>query len=52
MALSFTGSLSVAESGREEIRTMLVGAIGCNTAWGIVDAVMYLITTPVVGAAG
>ena len=45
MALSFTGSLSVAESGREEIRTMLVGAIGCNIAWGIVDAVMYLITT-------
>jgi VIT1/CCC1 family predicted Fe2+/Mn2+ transporter len=45
MALSFTGSLSIAESGRGEIRTMLIGAIGCNTAWGIVDAVMYLITT-------
>jgi hypothetical protein len=45
MVLTFTGSLSVAEAGREEVRTMLVGAIGCNLAWGIVDAVMYLLTT-------
>ena len=42
MVLTFTGSISAAESGREEIRTMLVGAIGCNLAWGIIDAVMYL----------
>jgi VIT1/CCC1 family predicted Fe2+/Mn2+ transporter len=45
MVLTFTGSLSVAEAGREEVRTMLVGAIGCNIAWGMVDAVMYLLTT-------
>jgi VIT1/CCC1 family predicted Fe2+/Mn2+ transporter len=45
MALTFTGSLSAAESGRQEIRTMLIGALGCNLAWGVVDAVMYLITT-------
>ncbi len=45
MVLTFTGSLSVAEAGREEMRTMLVGAIGCNLAWGLVDAVMYLLTT-------
>ena len=43
MALSFTGTLSVAESGREEIRTMLLGALGCNTAWGVVDGVMYVL---------
>jgi hypothetical protein len=42
MVLTFTGSISAAESGREEIRTMLIGAIGCNLAWGIIDAVMYL----------
>jgi VIT1/CCC1 family predicted Fe2+/Mn2+ transporter len=42
MVLSFTGSLSVAEAGREDIRTMLVGALGCNLAWGIIDAVFYL----------
>jgi hypothetical protein len=39
MVLTFTGSLSVAEAGREDIRTMLVGALGCNLAWGIIDAV-------------
>jgi hypothetical protein len=42
MVLTFTGSLSAATSGREEVRTMLIGAIGCNLAWGIVDAIMYL----------
>ncbi len=42
MVLGFTGSLSVAESGRDDIRTMLIGALGCNLAWGIIDAVMYL----------
>jgi len=43
MVLSFTGSISVATAGREEIRLMIVGALGCNFAWGIVDAVMYLL---------
>jgi hypothetical protein len=42
MVLTFTGSLSVAESGRAEVRTMLIGAIGCNLAWGLIDAIMYL----------
>lgn len=45
MALSFTCTLSVAEAGRTEVRTMLWAAVGCNTAWGIVDAVMYLLNT-------
>ena len=42
MVLTFTGSLSVAESGRAEVRDMLVGALGCNLAWGVIDAIMYL----------
>ena len=42
MVLTFTGSLSVAEAGREDVRTMLIGALGCNLAWGIIDAVFYL----------
>ena len=42
MVLTFTGSLSVAEAERAEVRTMLVGALGCNLAWGIIDAVLYL----------
>lgn len=45
MALSFTCTLSVAESGEAEVRTLLWAALGCNLAWGIVDAVMYLLTT-------
>ena len=44
MVLSFTGALSVAEVGREDIRLMLLGAIGCNLAWGIIDAAFYLIS--------
>ena len=42
MVLTFTGSLSVAEAGRDDVRTMLIGALGCNIAWGIIDGVLYL----------
>ncbi len=42
MVLTFTCSFSVAQVGREEVRTMLVGALGCNLAWGIIDGVFYL----------
>jgi len=42
MVLTFTGSLSAAEAGRAEIRAMLVGALGCNFAWGIIDGILYL----------
>ncbi|MDM0073722.1 hypothetical protein QTH90_04985 [Variovorax sp. J2P1-59] len=45
MALSFTGAVSVTEAGRAEIRVMFVAALGCNLAWGLVDAVMYLVRT-------
>lgn len=44
MALTFTGSLSVATADRAEVRDMLIGALGCNIAWGMVDAVMYVLT--------
>jgi VIT1/CCC1 family predicted Fe2+/Mn2+ transporter len=44
MVLSFTGSISVADAGREDVRAVLVGALGCNLAWGLIDAVMYLLT--------
>jgi len=43
MALTFTGALSAATADRDEVRSMLIGALGCNTAWGLVDAVMYLL---------
>jgi len=43
MALTFTGTLSVATAERSEVREMLIGALGCNVAWGLVDAVMFLL---------
>jgi VIT1/CCC1 family predicted Fe2+/Mn2+ transporter len=45
MVLTFTGSLSIAEAGRDDIRAMLIGALGCNIAWGIIDGVLYLMAS-------
>ena len=42
MVLTFTGSLSVADAGRDDVRTMLLAALGCNVAWGVIDAMLYL----------
>lgn len=45
MVLSFTGSISVVSDGRAEISELLWAALGCNLAWGIIDAVFYLMST-------
>ncbi|MDZ3991060.1 VIT1/CCC1 transporter family protein [Pseudomonas sp. Teo4] len=45
MAMTFIGSLSVATAGRDDARLMLIAAFGCNIAWGLVDAVIYLLRT-------
>ncbi len=45
MALTFTGAVSVADAGDGQIRSMFIAALGCNLAWGLVDAVMYLVRT-------
>ena len=45
MAMTFIGALNVATAGREEVRTMMITALGCNLAWGLADAVMYLVRT-------
>lgn len=45
MAMTFVGAVSVATNEREQINTILVAALGCNLAWGLVDAVMYLVST-------
>ena len=45
MALTFVGAISVAEPGKAQIREMFIAALGCNLAWGLVDAVMYLVRT-------
>lgn len=47
MVLTFTGTISIATDGREEIRELLWAALGCNVAWGFVDAIMYLMNVAV-----
>jgi len=44
MVLTFTCSFSVVEAGRAEVRALLIGALGCNFAWGVIDAIMYLMS--------
>ncbi len=50
MVLTFTGTMSVATAGRDDVKLMLVAAIGCNIAWGFVDGVMYVLRNMVVRA--
>ena len=50
MVLTFTSVLSVAKSGRQEVREMLVAALGCNVAWGLIDGVMFILTSVVIRA--
>lgn len=45
MALTFVGAISVVNPGNGQVREMFIGAFGCNIAWGLVDAVMYLVRT-------
>jgi hypothetical protein len=45
MVLTFTCSLAAADAGREDVRVMLIGALGCNLAWGIIDGVFYLMNS-------
>src|SRR5215471_14854104 len=45
MVITFTGSLSIAEAGRDDVRAMIIGALGCNLAWGVIDGVFYLLAS-------
>jgi len=47
MALTFTTTFEVATAGKADVRTMLIGALGCNLAWGLVDGVMFVVTRSV-----
>ncbi len=42
MVLTSTSTLSVITAGRADVKTMILGALGCNLAWGIIDAGLYL----------
>jgi hypothetical protein len=43
MALTLTGALNVAQATERETRTLFAATLSCNVAWGLVDAVMYVV---------
>jgi len=43
MVLTITSTISVYTAGRVEVATMILGALGCNLAWGIIDGGLYLL---------
>jgi len=45
MAMTFLGALNIATAGRNEVRTAMIAALGCNLAWGLTDGIMYLVAT-------
>ena len=45
MVLTFTLGAGIELQGdRQETRELLIAALGCNAAWGIIDAALYLMT--------
>jgi VIT1/CCC1 family predicted Fe2+/Mn2+ transporter len=47
MVLTFTGAISASTDAREDVRELLWAALGCNVAWGLVDAIMYLMNVAI-----
>ncbi|CAB3796468.1 hypothetical protein LMG28688_04308 [Paraburkholderia caffeinitolerans] len=45
MALTFVGAVKAVTAGADEGNKMFFAALGCNLAWGLADAVMYLVRT-------
>jgi len=45
MTLTFTCSIGIANTKNTEIRQLIIGAISCNIAWGLVDAIGYIVST-------
>lgn len=43
MVLTVTCSLSVVHGDRRNLLHILLGALGCNLAWGVIDGVFYLL---------
>jgi len=43
IVLTFTCSLSFTRPDQRSVRTMLWGAVGCSVAWGLIDAVFYIL---------
>jgi VIT1/CCC1 family predicted Fe2+/Mn2+ transporter len=45
MALTFVGAVNAIGEEKQTAVQMFYTALGCNLAWGLVDAVMYLVRT-------
>jgi hypothetical protein len=43
LTITLTAGLT-ADSGKEGVRELLLAAIGCNIAWGVIDAIMYIMS--------
>jgi hypothetical protein len=43
MAVSVASATQISAGGRADVRELLVAALGCNLAWGMIDAAMYLL---------
>ena len=41
LSVTLTAGLTVTE-GKEGVRQLLVAALGCNIAWGVIDGIMYV----------
>jgi hypothetical protein len=41
LSVTLAAGLTVAE-GKEGVRQLLIAALGCNIAWGIIDGIMYV----------
>lgn len=45
MTLTFTCSIGIANTKNTEIRQLIIAAISCNIAWGLVDAIGHIVST-------
>jgi VIT1/CCC1 family predicted Fe2+/Mn2+ transporter len=45
MVLTFTTTFGAVTADRGDVRLMVAGALGCNIAWGVIDAIFYLMAT-------
>ena len=43
MAISVTAAFEITAGGELDVRELMIGALGCNLAWGLIDGVMYLL---------
>ena len=42
MAISVTAAFEITIGAQLDVRELMIAALGCNLAWGLIDGVMYL----------